>query len=200
MAIIGAMGGVPLLPSAARHSFLYSRLKKSERRKTMKDIGTMIIEDHRVFRKEIHELRHTQDSDMAQREQVLAALMRRLAAHHVGEERTLFPAMLEISKEHDLGQELIEEHKAMEILYSDLVITGYGSNVWVARMRPIMEIHETHMAREESNLIPRLPKIFAKERLEEMAVQFDRYREEEMAKPTFTWRDCRSINEERRKL
>jgi hemerythrin superfamily protein len=172
-------------------------LKKSNGGRKMKDIGTMIIEDHRLFRKEIQELRHTQNADTGTREKVLADLMRRLAAHHVGEERTLFPAMLELPKERDFGQELIEEHRAMEILYSDLVLTGYGSEVWVARMRPIMEVHETHMAREESNLIPRLAKVFEPKRLEEMAVQFDRYRQEELAKPTFTWRDCRTINEHR---
>jgi hemerythrin superfamily protein len=169
-------------------------LKKSIGGLIMKEIGTMIIEDHRVFRKEIQELRHTHSVDTEIRERVLYDLMRRLAAHHVGEERTLFPAMLELPKEHDLGQELIEEHRAMEILYSDLVLTGYGSEVWVARMRPIMEVHETHMAREESNLIPRLPKVFEQKRLEEMAVQFDHYRQEESARPEFTWRDCRSIN------
>ena len=121
---------------------------------TMKDIGLMIIEDHREFRREILELRHSANSEAGLREEVLADLMRRLAAHHVAEEKTLFPAMEELPAEKEFALELIEEHRAMEILYSDLVLTGYGKDIWVPRLRPILEVHETHMAREESEPDP----------------------------------------------
>ncbi len=163
----------------------------------MKDIGLMIIEDHREFRREILELRHSSNSDAGFREEVLADLLRRLAAHHVAEEKTLFPAMEELSAEKEFAMELIEEHRAMEILYSDLVMTGYGKEIWLPRLRPILEVHETHMAREESNLIPRLNKMFGKKRLEELGDGFDRFREAELKKDIYTWRDCSTAAAER---
>jgi hemerythrin superfamily protein len=164
---------------------------------TMKDIGLMIIEDHREFRREILELRHSPDTDAGMREEVLADLLRRLAAHHVAEEMTLFPAMEELPAEKEFALELIEEHRAMEILYSDLVMTGYGKEIWVPRMRPILEVHETHMAREESNLIPRLHKMFGNKRLEELGESFDRYRQAELKKEKYAWRDCNTAAAER---
>lgn len=163
----------------------------------MKDIGLMIIEDHREFRREILELRHSSNSDAGMREEVLADLLRRLAAHHVAEEKTLFPAMEAISAEKTFALELIEEHRAMEILYSDLELTSYGKEVWVPRLRPILEIHETHMAREESNLIPRLTKMFSAKRLEELAESFDHHRDSELKKDIRIWRDCSTAAAER---
>jgi hemerythrin superfamily protein len=165
----------------------------------MKGIGLMIIEDHRVFQQEILELRNSSDSDVGLREDVLSDLLRRLAAHHVAEEKTLFPAMKELPPERRFALELIEEHRAMEILYSDLVLTGYGKEVWVPRLRPILEVHETHMAREESNLIPRLQKMFEEKKLEDLGNDFDQYREAELLKKKYTWRDCSTAAEDRLK-
>ena len=163
----------------------------------MKDIGLMIIEDHREFRREILELRHSSNSDAGMREEVLADLLRRLAAHHVAEEKTLFPAMEILPAEKVFALELVEEHRAMEILYTDLEMTGYGKEVWVPRLRPILEVHETHMAREESILIPRLHKMFSAKRLEALGENFDRHRETEMKKDIRIWRDCNTAAAER---
>ena len=53
------------------------------------------------------------------------------------------------------------------------------------------------MAREESNLIPRLNKMFGKKRLEELGDGFDRFREAELKKDIYTWRDCSTAAAER---
>jgi len=163
----------------------------------MKDIGAMIIEDHKVFRREIDEMRRSRDTETAMRERTLDDLLRKLAAHHVAEERTLFPAMEELPGERFFALELIEEHRAMEILYSDLVLTGYGKEIWVPRMRPILEVHETHMAREESNLIPRLAKLFSANKLNQLAEDFEKLLQEERKKEHYTWRDCSTNAKER---
>jgi hemerythrin superfamily protein len=152
------------------------------------DIGEMIIKDHNDFRSMLNELRHSSTEEVELRKRVLSELMHRLAAHHVGEETTLFPAMEEIPQEREFALELIEEHRSMEILYTDLERTPFDQEVWVPRIRPILEIHETHMAREESSLIPRLPSMFSAEKLDEMGIYFARILEEEMKKKVYAWR------------
>jgi hypothetical protein len=53
------------------------------------------------------------------------------------------------------------------------------------------------MAREESNLIPRLNKMFSAKKLEELAEGFDRHRETELKKDIRIWRDCSTAAAER---
>ena len=153
------------------------------------DIGEQIIKDHKDFRHMILRLWSSHNDEIETRKSELSELMHRLSAHHVAEEKVLFPAMEELRPEKRFALELIEEHRSMSILYLDLDATPYGSEIWVPRLKPILEIHETHMAREESALIPKLPSMFDKETLDRMSADFARVLEEENRKQSKVWQE-----------
>ena len=55
--------------------------------------------------------------------------MRRLAAHHVAEERTLFPAMEELPAEKQFTLELIEEHLLFEVPTEQIAVVVHPQSV-----------------------------------------------------------------------
>ncbi len=148
---------------------------------TQMNIGENIIMDHKYFRKMIREIWNSSNDEVQLRREELEQLMQRLAAHHVAEETVLFPAMEELPRERRFALELIEEHRSMEILYTDLRNTKYDLEIWVPRLKPILEIHETHMAREESTLIPNLHEMFDQETIDKMSEDYARILDEENA-------------------
>jgi hemerythrin superfamily protein len=144
------------------------------------DIGEAIKADHDEFREVLLELEKTTEKDVDLRKRLLPHFMRILYAHHVAEEETLFPAMERIETLKDMALDLTEEHRAMVILLSDLMVSGWDFKFYRNRLRPFREIIVVHWNKEEEAIIPHMSDYFSEGEIDELSKGFDAVRKREL--------------------
>jgi hemerythrin superfamily protein len=144
-------------------------------------IGEAIKADHDEFREVLLNLEKTTEKDMDLRKKLLPHFMRILYAHHVAEEETLFPAMEKIEKLRDMALDLTEEHRAMMILLSDLMVSGWDFKFYRNRLRPFREIIVVHWKKEEEVIIPHMSDYFSSAEIDELSRGFDAVRKRELS-------------------
>jgi hemerythrin superfamily protein len=144
-------------------------------------IGEAIKADHDEFRKVLSNLEKTTEKDTELRKKLVPHFMRILYAHHVAEEETLFPAMEKIEKLREMALDLTEEHRAMMILLSDLMISGWDFKFYRNRLRPFREIIVVHWKKEEEAIIPHMSDYFSEGEIDELSKGFDAVRERELS-------------------
>jgi hemerythrin superfamily protein len=144
-------------------------------------IGEAIKADHDEFRKVLLNLEKTTEKDIELRKKLVPHFMRILYAHHVAEEETLFPAMEKIEKLRDMALDLTEEHRAMMILLSDLMVSGWDFKFYRNRLRPFREIIVVHWKKEEEAIIPHISDYFSEGEIDELSRGFDAVRERELS-------------------
>jgi hemerythrin superfamily protein len=144
-------------------------------------IGEAIKADHDEFRKVLSNLEKTTEKDIELRKKLVPHFMRILYAHHVAEEETLFPAMEKIEKLREMALDLTEEHRAMIILLSDLMVSGWDFKFYRNRLRPFREIIVVHWKKEEEAIIPHMSDYFSEGEIDELSKGFDAVRERELS-------------------
>jgi hemerythrin superfamily protein len=144
-------------------------------------IGEAIKADHDEFRKVLSNLEKTTEKDTELRKKLVPHFMRILYAHHVAEEETLFPAMEKIEKLREMALDLTEEHRAMIILLSDLMVSGWDFKFYRNRLRPFREIIVVHWKKEEEAIIPHISDYFSEGEIDELSRGFDAVRERELS-------------------
>jgi hemerythrin superfamily protein len=144
-------------------------------------IGEAIKADHDEFRKVLSNLEKTTEKDIELRKKLVPHFMRILYAHHVAEEETLFPAMEKIEKLREMALDLTEEHRAMIILLSDLMVSGWDFKFYRNRLRPFREIIVVHWKKEEEAIIPHISDYFSEGEIDELSRGFDAVRERELS-------------------
>lgn len=140
------------------------------------EIGKAIKADHDEFREVLLKLEKTTEKDVDLRKKLLPHFIRILYAHHVAEEETLFPAMEKKEKLKNMALDLTEEHRAMMILLSDLMVSGWDFKLYRNRLRPFREIIIVHWKKEEEVIIPHMSEYFSEGEIDKLSRGFDAVR------------------------
>lgn len=88
-----------------------------------------------------------------------------LAIHSAIEEHQFYPAVKHRRTE-DILLESLEEHLAVKRVLADLLDTAIGDPTFNAKMRLLKETVSHHVKEEESDLFPKVKKLFSDEELE----------------------------------
>lgn len=144
-------------------------------------IGEAIKADHDEFRGVLLKLEETTEKDVDLRKKLLPHFIKILYAHHVAEEETLFPAMEKKEKLKNMALDLTEEHRAMMILLSDLMVSGWDFKLYRNRLRPFREIIVVHWKKEEDVIIPHMSEYFSEGEIDELSKGFDAVRKRELS-------------------
>jgi hypothetical protein len=80
-----------------------------------------------------------------------------------------------------MALDLTEEHRAMIILLSDLMVSGWDFKFYRNRLRPFREIIVVHWKKEEDAIIPHMSDYFSEGEIDELSKGFDAVRERELS-------------------
>ncbi len=111
--------------------------------------------------KQEHQMVLSQFSDLSNkstrnREQKYSSLKENLIPHLVGEEKAVYPRLME-SGMRDIALESIEEHNAVKMLLSQLDRASTTEvDVWVAKLKVIMENVMHHIGEEEEKIFTQM--------------------------------------------
>jgi hemerythrin superfamily protein len=122
-------------------------------------IGESIKRGHDEYRRFFAKLFKTSPEDAKLREQLFTDFQRKLYAHHLGEELTIFPEMIKIPDLRDMTLELEVEHTEREI--------------WRHKLATLYDVMHAHWLKEEATMIPFMPEYFSESELEDFGKTFD---------------------------
>ncbi|HTP83485.1 MAG TPA: hemerythrin domain-containing protein [Alphaproteobacteria bacterium] len=154
--------------------------KSKSHRRPAKSLLDDLKQDH----KEVKDLLKTilRSDDASEREETFAKMKVALTAHSEAEEEMFYPLLeeeedsrtdaLEAKVEHNIVKNLLEELEAMEDKTSD---------EWTAKCTVLQDLVEHHVEEEESQLFKDARKVLGKERLVELAGEFESAKESHMA-------------------
>ena len=137
-------------------------------------IGEYIKRDHDDFRLMFERLMDSTPEEGALREEVYPFLKKRIYAHHIAEEATLFPTM---EKKPDLAAitlVLIEEHRGMDLLANDLAEMSYTNRLWRPRIFPFYDVIHAHWLKEETDIFVHSPYYFTHKNLLYLGTEFEK--------------------------
>ena len=93
----------------------------------------------------------------------------KIAAHSTVEERIFYPAAMDVKTE-DLLREAVEEHLSAKRVIADILESDPSDPQFSAKVKVLQEQIEHHVKEEETELFPKVQKLFSKDELEDLAV------------------------------
>jgi hypothetical protein len=127
----------------------------------------MLKQQHREVAKLFKEF-ETAKAD-APREKIFIQIADALAIHATIEERHFYPAVKEEQTE-ELLLESVEEHLEVKRIIADLLDMEAEDEEFEAKMKVLQENVEHHVEEEETDLFPKVEKLFDAETLEDIGV------------------------------
>lgn len=107
------------------------------------------------------------------REQKYNTLKENLMPHLIGEEKALYPRLME-SGMRDMALESIEEHSAVKTLLDQLDSASRSEeDVWVAKLKVILENVEHHISEEEDEIFPQMEQEMSSSELSNLSSQYE---------------------------
>jgi hemerythrin superfamily protein len=103
--------------------------------------------------------------DAAKKDQLFTKLADNLAIHAAIEEHHFYPAVKEKRTE-DILLEALEEHLGIKRVLSDLLDTEIEDETFDAKVKVLKEQVEHHVEEEETDLFPKVRKLFDDDQLE----------------------------------
>jgi hemerythrin superfamily protein len=137
------------------------------------DLGLLIKLDHDEYRRFFAQMAKTGPQDAKAREEALLEVMRKIYAHHIAEEVSFFPKMMQIPELRGLAFELEVEHSDMKKLYEALKADRADTEVWKYKLAPIYDIMHAHWIKEEEQLTPFWQEFFSEADLAFFMKQFE---------------------------
>lgn len=137
------------------------------------DLGWLIKKDHDEYRRFFVEMAKTSPQDAQAREAALREVMRKIYAHHIAEEVSIFPKMMQVPELRGLAFELEVEHSDMKTLFEALKAERANTEVWKYRLVTIYDVMHAHWLKEEEQLTPFWQGYFSVEEWENFSKQFE---------------------------
>ncbi len=107
------------------------------------------------------------------REQKYNTLKENLMPHLIGEEKALYPRLME-SGMRDMALESIEEHSAVKTLLGQLDSAPMSEeDVWVAKLAVIQENVEHHISEEEDKIFPAMQQKMSSDELSSLGSRYE---------------------------
>lgn len=138
------------------------------------DAISLLKQDHEKVKKMLNQLTETGDGAVKTRSDLLEKLAKELHAHSKIEEEVLYPAFRENGEkdEKKMYHEAVEEHRAVEdLVLPDLQKTDPASLEFAGRAKVLKDLVEHHVEEEESEMFPKMKKLFDEEKLASMGEQ-----------------------------
>jgi hypothetical protein len=136
-------------------------------------IADSIKSDHNEIRGLIAKLRNTSTKDAEERRIAIADLRRKVFAHFRAEEGTVLQEMYKVAELRPLTMDLLEENRAIRMLFDGVKATMCSEEIWLPRLTPVSELLALHMDKEENVAMPAAPKYFTDAQLDAMGRVFD---------------------------
>lgn len=152
--------------------------------KSRRRSGKSLLDDLKQDHKEVKDLLKSilRADDASEREESFEKMKAALTAHSEAEEEMFYPLLeneedsradaLEAKVEHNIVKNLLEELEAME---------DKSSDEWTAKCTVLRDMVEHHVEEEEGQLFKDARKVLGKDRLVELADEFESAKESHMA-------------------
>jgi hemerythrin superfamily protein len=137
------------------------------------DAIEMLKEQHREVESLFEKYDEKGDHAEKGKQQIFEAIADALAIHATIEEKHFYPAIKERRTE-DILLEALEEHLGIKRVIADLLRVDSSDETFDAKMKVLKEQVEHHVEEEESDLFPKVKKIFDREELTAIATQMQR--------------------------
>ena len=111
-------------------------------------------------------------------EDLLYKLEKELVPHMAGEERTLYPALLEKSESKMKALESIEEHHVTKILFQELREIDIQDEKRTAKAQVLSEVVKHHIQEEEEKIFENARKFLSHEKAKEILGEFLKVKKE----------------------
>jgi hemerythrin superfamily protein len=109
-------------------------------------------------------------SDNAKRKALATEIADKLAVHATIEERDFYPAV-KAKRTEDILLESLQEHLGIKRVLADLMATAADDDTFDAKAKVLKEQVEHHVEEEETDLFPKVRKLFDAETLTAVAQQ-----------------------------
>jgi hemerythrin superfamily protein len=103
--------------------------------------------------------------DASKKEQLFIKIADSLAVHATIEEHQFYPTV-KAKRTEDILLEALEEHLGIKRVLTDLLDTEVEDETFDAKLKVLKEQVEHHVGEEESDLFPKVAKLFDKDELE----------------------------------
>lgn len=113
-------------------------------------------------------------------EQHWTKLCSELMGHMEGEEKTIYPALMDTDAK-ELALSAIEEHSAVKMVINQLCDVSYDDEHWKPKLKLAKDLVEHHISEEEGEILPKAVKLFDAKQLEQFHKEFTGIRKETMA-------------------
>ena len=127
-------------------------------------------QEHEIVLSQFSELSSMGISD---RERKYDSLKQNLMPHLIGEEQAVYPKLEEVGMR-DMALEAIEEHSAVKTLLDQLDSASRSEeDVWVAKLKVILENVEHHISEEEDEIFPQMEQEMSSSELSNLSSQYE---------------------------
>ncbi len=119
--------------------------------------------------------------DSERRNMLFDKLYREAEAHAAAEEQTLYATMMAKPDGQEKARHSVHEHKEAADLLKELKELDMGSGGWLHKFEKLKKELEHHMTEEESEIFACAEKVIDDARANELAGQFEKRKQEELA-------------------
>ena len=130
----------------------------------------LLVSEHRHMEKLLAEI---MDADAAGRARLFPEAADALTAHVTVEEKHFYPAV-HARRTEDILLESLEEHLSLKRVLADMLTLDIQDAQWEPKLHVLKEQLEHHHKEEETNLFPKVEKIFSHDELDELGDVMDR--------------------------
>lgn len=134
------------------------------------DAIEMLKTEHRAVEELFEKFEGAEDA--ASKRRIFEQLADALAVHATIEERHFYPAVKEEPTE-DIVLESLEEHLEIKRVIADLLSMDASDEAFEAKVKVLQEDVEHHVEEEETELFPKVKKLFDQEQLETLAAAME---------------------------
>jgi len=125
----------------------------------------MLKEDHNNVKQMLNQTINSKDSSQ------FARIKRILEVHMEGEEKFLYPKLMEQDKERVL--ESYEEHHVEKMILRELDETGRDDEAWIPKVKVLKDVLDHHIKEEENEIFPEAQKMLNSDQEQQITGQFE---------------------------
>ena len=129
----------------------------------------LLVSEHRHMEKLLAEI---MGADAAERARLFPEAADALTAHVTVEEKHFYPAV-RARRTEDILLESLEEHLSLKRVLADMLQLDVESPQWEPKLHVLKEQLEHHHKEEETNLFPKVEKMFSREELDALGDAMD---------------------------
>jgi len=140
------------------------------------DATKLLIQQHDEVKQLFKECESLGESDFKRRSDIVEQITQKLKLHTEIEEEILYPAVKSVDT--DLVLEAFEEHHMVKILLDEIANTTPSNERYVAKLRVLQEMVESHIQEEEGKLFPEIRESCGMDKINEFGTQLQKRFEE----------------------